>query len=504
MARQFQLMTALVLACTGALLLTGCGRADSGSVPIALIGDGSAAQWAAARSFTGQQTLSPAGQALRAATTEGLVGFDAEGRVVAALADRWVVSDDGESYIFRLRDGNWPDGKPITAETAAALLRKGLASLRGSALGSDLAAISEVRVMSSRVIEIDLVAPMPDLLALLAQPELGLAYGGRGSGPMTARDSGRGAARQVALDLLPPERRGLPADPDFSGRARKLATSLTDASHAVARFNAGTVDAVFGGTIDSLPLAGAGGLTRGNIQLDPVMGLFGLRVETDEGFLGDPANREALSMVIQRDLLIAAFNIGGWAGTSRLVSPQVQGDLGTIGERWQTLDLAQRRSAAAARVDIWKSAGKALPVLRIATPGGAGSQLLLDRLRADWGAIGIGIRPVSANAPAELRLIDRVATFASATWFLDQLGCTVGMIVCSQAGDARVAEARKTSDPQARAALLAEAEAEITAVNSFMPIARPLRWSLVRSSVTGFAPNPLGWHPLPPLALLPK
>jgi peptide/nickel transport system substrate-binding protein/oligopeptide transport system substrate-binding protein len=490
----------MALACTGALALVGCGRADGGALPIALVGEGSAVQLSSARSIAGLPMLSPAGQVLRGATTEGLVGFDAEGRVVAALADRWVVADDGESYIFRLRDGNWPDGKPITAEAAAGLLRRALAGLRGSALGNDLAALTDVRVMAGRVIEVDLAAPMPDLLALLAQPELGLAYAGRGSGPMTAK----GNARKVSLDLLPPDRRGLPADPDFAGRSRTLSITLADAKQSVARFNDGYVDAVFGGTVDSLPLAGSGGLTRGNVQLDPVMGLYGLRIETDEGFLGDPSNREALAMAIDRDTFIGTFNIGGWAATSRLVSPQVPGDLGTIGERWQGLDLSQRRAAAAARVTIWKNAGHALPVLRVSTPGGAGSQRVLDRLRADWGAIGIGIHPVGPNAPAEIRLVDRVATYASASWFLNQLGCEVVKVVCSPAGDARVAEARKTRDPQQRAALLAEAEAEITAINNFIPIARPLRWSLVRNSVTGFAPNPLGWHPLPPLATLPK
>ena len=71
-------------------------------------------------------------------------------------------------------------------------------------------------------------------------------------------------------------------------------------------------------------------------------------------------------MSINRETLIGAFNIGGWAPTSRLVSPQVQGDLGTIGERWQGLDFNQRRAAATARVTIWKNGGHALPVLRVA------------------------------------------------------------------------------------------------------------------------------------------
>ena len=53
---------------------------------------------------------------MRAATTEGLVGLDAEGQVIPALADRWIVTDDGRSFIFRLRDGTWPETRvPILA-----------------------------------------------------------------------------------------------------------------------------------------------------------------------------------------------------------------------------------------------------------------------------------------------------------------------------------------------------------------------------------------------------
>jgi hypothetical protein len=87
--------------------------------------------------------LGPAAQLVRAATVEGLVGFDAEGRVVPALADRWIVTEDGQSYIFRLRNGEWPDGSAITAEVAAAALKKALAGLRGTALALDLAPIEE-------------------------------------------------------------------------------------------------------------------------------------------------------------------------------------------------------------------------------------------------------------------------------------------------------------------------------------------------------------------------
>lgn len=493
--------TALAFVLPLALLAGGCGRAKHGPLPVALVGDDDAFRTSGAR-------LSPAAQVLRAATIEGLVGFDAEGRVVPALADRWIVTDDGQSYIFRLRDGTWPDGSPVTAETAAAALRKALAALSGTALGLDLAPIDDVRVMADRVIEVDLDAPMPDLLTLLAQPELGLTHDKRGAGPMGLKREGdaggEGGKGGAVLALIPPDKRGLPPQEGFAARSRPIHLEVASAARAVERFNDGFVDAVLGGRIDSLPLAGVGGLTRGNVQIDPVIGLFGLMVERGDGFLAQALNREALALAIDRPALLAAFNVGGWEPTTRIVSADVEGDTGAVRERWTALDLPTRRSSAAERVARWKAAGNAPPVLRIAMPDGPGSQLVLAHLTTDFAAIGVGLNRVPEGTRADLRLVDSVARYGRATWFLNQLTCTVQKAVCNPVGDDLLAQARKAVDPNQRAALLGQAEGEMTAANGFIPIARPLRWSLVRSGVTGFALNPWGWHPLPPLAMLPK
>ncbi|MBF9150458.1 ABC transporter substrate-binding protein [Novosphingobium jiangmenense] len=477
-----------------ALVLSACGQSRDGTLEIAVMGD------AAALKESGQR-LSPPAQLLRSATHEGLVGFDEQGRVVPALADRWIVTDNGQSYIFRLRDGTWPDGKRITADGAALALRKTIAGLKGRALGLDLAAIDEVRVMADRVIEIDLSSPVPELLTLLAQPELALTWRGKGTGPMARGEDEDGA--QI-YTLIPPEQRGLPKQPDFARRARKLAVTLASPDKAVALFNDGYADVLLGGRIDTIPLAGSIGLTRGNVQLDPVIGLFGLMVDSTQGFLGAAANREALAMAIDRDAVLGRFNIGGWQPTTRVVSPDVEDDLGTIGERWQGMSSEERQAQAAARVAVWKSGGRSVPTLNIAMPGGPGSSLVFQQLQTDFARIGLSIRRVGERDRADLRLIDVAARYGRATWFLNQLSCTVQKSVCSPVGDERVAEARKSADPAARAALLAEAEAEITAANGFIPIARPLRWSMVRSGTPGFAASPWGWHPLPPMAWLPR
>ena len=487
------------LICLLALFAGACNRRDDGPVNVSVIGGRDAlTQMRGVR-------LSPAAQLLRAATIEGLVGFDAEGRVVPALADRWIVTEDGLSFIFRVRNGQWPDGSAITGESAATALRRTIAGLRGTPLARDLAPVSEIRAMAGRVVEVRLSTAVPNLLDLLAQPELGLAWKGRGAGPMKLTQKG-GVAE---LAPIPPESLGLPAEEGWNERVRPLRVRPEPAAAAVERFDEGFADIVLGGTVDTLPLVKTSGLSRGNLRLDPVIGLFGLAVVGRNGLFADAENREAIAMAIDREALLAEFNVGGWAPTTRIVSPDAADDAagksGAVGERWTGLDLAARQHIAAQRVaQFGPGAGKPERPVRIALPATPGGTIIFDRLRTDLAAIGLKAVRAKETDGADLRLFDAVARYGRVTWFLNQLSCAAGRAVCSAEGDALLAEALATPDPQARATLLAQAETEITAANGFIPFARPLRWSLVRGDITGFANNPWGLHPLLPLALAPK
>src|SRR5262245_26843883 len=194
-----------------ALPLVACGSDKHAAVTVVTIG-------APTSPYEKGTRLPPPARLVRGATVEGLVGFDEQGQIVPALADRWIVTDDGLSYIFRLRDGTWADGSPLTAQSLRSALRETIAGLRGMPLALDLSAISEIRVMTGRVIEIRLAAPMPNLLQLLAQPELGLARNDRGTGPMRLRREGDVAL----LTAIPPEGRGLPQVEGWSGKVRSL------------------------------------------------------------------------------------------------------------------------------------------------------------------------------------------------------------------------------------------------------------------------------------------
>jgi ABC-type transport system substrate-binding protein len=482
-----------IVAVIAGLMLSACGSRDDSTVNIVTIGN------SRVLFETGPRLSAPA-QLVQNATTEGLVGFDAEGRVIPALADRWIITQDGLSYIFRLRDGTWPDGSRITAGSAQTALRKAMAGLRASGFALDLAEIAEIRAMAGRVIEIRLATPMPNLLQLLAQPELGLAWQGKGNGPMKLRRDGNTAI----LIPIAPENRGLPTVPDWPSQARTIRLEALPAAAAVDRFNRGDADVLLGGGIEDFPLASAQGISRGTIKLDPVMGLFGLSVTRAEGFLAEPANREALSMAIDREALIAAFGLGGWTPATRIVAAGVEGDSGTIGERWSDLTLAQRQAEASARVARWRGSGQQGPRLSIVLPNGPGGDMLFTRLRSDMGAIGIDLRRVTAASQADLRLIDLVARYPRASWFLNQLSCAARRGLCSIMADRRTEQARRTADAAARAALYAEAEAELTLDNVFIPFGQPIRWSLVRGDISGFSVNRWGVHPLMPVAMRPR
>jgi len=484
----------LLLASALLILPAACGRTGAGPVDVAVIGTEPV--------FFPQappHAIDAADYGAMAATRAGLVGFDAEGRLIPALAERWVVTDDAQGYIFRLRDGQWSDGTPIAAPDLAAALRRALATARAHGLESELAGIRDIKVMARRVIEIDLDGPQPDFLTLLAQPELALIAGARGqhhAGPMDIRRDGD----HWLAKLVPPDRPGLPLVPP-PAVSHALALRYQSAEDAVARFALGKADVVLGGTFNSLPLATRIAMARGNFQFDPVAGLFGLDVVSARGFLADPANREAVAMAFDRDALVGAFGVGGWLATTRIVSSGLDGDSGAVGERWGGQTLDQRRALAAARVKAW-ALGKAggTPALVLALPGGPGADILFQRLHADLAAIGITLMRAGPGQAADLALVDSVARYPRARWFLERLGCAVHRQICSVDGDASVQAAIHARDGGEAARLLAQAEAQITAVNGFIPLARPMRWSLVHGTVSGFLPNPWGWHPLPPLA----
>jgi ABC-type transport system substrate-binding protein len=473
------------------LALVGCGSGSDGPLPVAVIDSEE-------ELFARGLRLSYGGQVVRAATGAGLVTLDAQGEVAPALADRWIVADEGRSYIFRLRDGDWPDGAALTGESARDSLRRAIRDLRGTSLALDLAPVSEVRAMAGRVVEIRLTTPMPDFLRLLAQPELALTHGGFPSGPMTLE---RGEADGAMLSFKPPEARGVPAEADWQAYVRPVAISALDVRGALAAFEEGEVEVVLGGKLGGWPLADPGPLSRGTRRLDPAIGLFGLLVRRESGFLARPENREALAMAVDRTALLAPFNIAGWLPTTRIVPAAIAGE--EVEERWTGIEIEGLRAEARRRVQAWIARNGEPPVLTVGLADQPGYAGLFNELAGQWSEIGVTLRRVE-EGEGDLILVDSVARYAEPRWFLNQFHCSLRRGACVAETDEAVRAALAEADGAARAGEIARAEAMLTAANVYIPLAMPLRWSLVRGDVPGYFPNAWAWHPLPDMATIPR
>ena len=486
-------MIRAALASSLAFALFACGpAADRGPVNIAVIGEGEAL-------FETGVRLSVGAQHVRAASNEGLVALDQTGQVVPAIAERWIVTDDGLSYIFRLRNSNWSNGDAISATDIRTMLQERLRELEGTSLGLDLAKVVEVRAMTGRVIELRLSGPMPQLLRLLAQPELGFDFGRNGAGPMLmARGDGSSVAQ---LAMLPPENRGLPAREDWEETTRDLAVQNMSAAEAIDAFSDGTVDLVLNGSITDFPMIELGPLSRGAVQVDPASGLFGLIVRSDSGLLADPARREALSMAIDREALIQPFGLGGWISATWIVPPEFFTNASLSPNRWPGLGLEERRAVARQRI---AAAGAGNATIRVGLPEGPGGDLLFQALSSSWRSIGVTARRVGIGEGGDLELRDRLARYSSPRWFLNQLNCTIEVGLCSEEADALVRDSLSLQDPESKELLLLEAHSILTEAEVFIPLGVPVRWSLVRGSVEGYQANPWGLHPLSALAESPN
>jgi ABC-type transport system substrate-binding protein len=493
MAALMPLRTLLAALSVATLPLAGCGKQGEGVTRVAAIGQ-------APRLVETVNSPLSAGDALvRQNMAQGLVRFDERGQVVPGLAERWNVSDDGLSYIFRLQTGDWPDGRKIRADEVARILNRQLRQSSTNPLKDALGAVREIVAMTDRVIEIRLLAPRPNLLQLLAQPELGLVRSSVGTGPFRIPTPEEAAAFPADEEskgaLLLTHRIRIP---DAEDPIEKVRLSGGDARKLAADFANGKLDLVVGGTVDDLPIALAQKMPRGALRFDPVAGLFGLAPTKRSEILKEGDVRRLLSNAIDRAALIGGLRVGGLVPRATLLQAGLEGIGQPPQPSWLGQPAIERRSALIAEANrIFGRTER--PTLRIAIPDGPGGRYLLARLGYDWAPLGIRVMRAPSAASADLLWVDEVAPSTSPAWFLRRFRCGVAA-VCLEAAEPLLAQARATVDSVQRASLFLEAAQLMDQAQLFIPIAAPIRWSLVSGRAPGFAENAFARHTLVGLA----
>src|SRR5256885_6049868 len=350
---------------------------------------------------------------------QGLVRFDATGNIVGGLAERWNVSDDGLSYVFRIASKNWPDGSKINAQQIARLLKRQLAERSRNPLKDSLGAVDDVVAMTDRVIEIRLLAPRPNVLALLAQPEFAILRGDQGTGPFRAVSTG-GPDGELRLS------RDIVSGDEASAEREEVLLAGESAADAIGDFARRKTDLVLGGTFADLPLASGTRLPRNALRFDPASGLFGLMPVQRGGKLDSPAVRQMLSQALDRGAFVAALRVAGLTPRATLIEPGLDGVPAPVAPGWFATPVTDRLAALSA--DANRLLGKTKPVIQVVLPQGPGAELLLTQLKHDWGAIGLTVEQAQSPAAADFILIDDVAPSSYPAWFVRRFRCAVAPI----------------------------------------------------------------------------
>lgn len=430
--------------------------------------------------------LAPADAVVLANVAQGLVRFDAAANIVPGLAERWNVSEDGLSYIFRIASTQWPDGRKITADQVAKALKRQLGNRSRNQFKDAVGAIEDVVAMTDRVIEIRLVAPRPNLLSILAQPEFAILRGTAGTGPFKAVATG---AEGGELRL----RRDIVGSDDEETRHDEVLLSSASAQDAIASFAAAKADLVLGGTFSDLPLTQRVKLPRGALRFDPASGLFGLVPARAGGPLDGADARHLLSQALDRTNFVGGLGVPGLAARATLLEPGLDGIPTVPAPSWFAVPLSERLASLKAQAD--HLFGPTKPVVQVALPDGPGADLLFEELTRDWGAIGLTVSRTQTGAAADFVLIDEVAPSSSPAWFARRFHCGA-VPVCDEEADQLMDAARDMPVPAQRYALLAQAAGRVDEAQLFIPITAPIRWSLVSARIQNFAGNRYARHTL--------
>lgn len=470
---------------------------------------------------------------------EGLTAIAPDGRPIPAAARGWTISADGRVYTFRLRENaRWSNGDALVADDFVAGLRRSAAPATGSAFAQLLRPIRYgvdvldgrlppeqlgVRALDAQTLQIELEAPTPQLLGLLSHQSTFPVHG------PSLREFGDGFARPGRLvgngayrleNWVVQSHVELARNPFYwnaahtaIGGVRYLATE--DIHAEFKRYRAGELDVTY-----EIPPAQAGQIRRdypGELRLAPYLGLYfyGLNL-TRAPFRDRPQLRQALSMVIDRDVIAAKVLNGlalpayGWIPPGTAQHRAQQPD-------WAAWPYARRVERAR---ELYRAAGysEAAPLdVEIRYNTHESHRRVATVVAALWKqALGVRTRLLNEEFKVFLhnRRLRRDTQVFRAAWMADFndpssfLGILHSAHGKNDGGwsdpeyDALLERAAVSVNAGARADLLAQAEAKVLADVPAIPIYFYVSKHLVGPRVRGWTDNVLDYHYSKDLALV--
>jgi len=460
---------------------------------------------------------------------QGLTTLDARANVVPGQAESWTVSTDGRRYTFRLRPNlEWSDGKtltsadflwslrrifdPKTVSPAVALLyviRNGKAVNQGrlpvTALG--------VAAPDPRTLVIELEHPAPYLLDLLVHRAFPVPrhvvekYGRQWTRPEHIVSNGA----FVFGEWRPGSHVRLLRNPRFHEAASVRLDAIhhvpiEDPKNAVVRYRAGELDVVV--TLPSDQIDDIRRQFGAQLRLVTQLGLEYLAFNTRRGATADTRVRRALSMAIDRELIVVRITRAG-EPPAYCVVPQGVLNYPTRGcADFEKIEPTQRLAAARGLLAA-AGYGPSRPLtLRFRVNNSDTQRKIALAVSSMWQPLGVKVELIGSEMKAHQQaLAQGDFDVARGAWygedrdalsFLRLLDGRAPALNISGFDNAEykalLDQADNSADLAERAAFLQKAEALAMREQPIAPIHVYVSRRLVSPRVSGWVDNPRGLH----------
>lgn len=279
----------------------------------------------------------------------GLVDEAPDASLIPGVAEKWDISADGKTYTFHLRDSQWSDGSPVTAQDFVYAWQRAVNPEIGSKYAfflypivgaKEIAEGKEkdiskmgVKAIDAKTLEVKLNTSTPYFLGMLVNavaypvPKAVVEkYGKDWTKPAHIVSNGA----FVMKDWQPQAHITLEKSPHYyDAKAVSLDKVIyyptEDQSAALKRYRAGELDFTSDVPSESLKQIRNSEL-KSQLRIAPYLGVFyyGFNL-TKPPFKDNPKLREALTLAIERDPIVNNITAAGEVPTTSFVVPGVDG-----------------------------------------------------------------------------------------------------------------------------------------------------------------------------------
>lgn len=471
---------------------------------------------------------------------EGLLSYSATGELVAGTADEWSVSEDGLTHTFHIRENaRWSNGDLVTAQHFVFSFRRLVDPVTAafySQLLGDIANAQEiiagelgaetlgVEAANDRTLVITLVRPTPYLLSLLTLPSTFPVHPGAIAEHGDAFTRAGNLLSNGAYKLVAWEPGSVLALSRNEHYWNNAATAIDEVRHHVVtqemtelnRYRAGELHIT--GSVPPDSFAQVREKYPEELHIAPYLGVYyyGFNL-TKPPFKDNPQLREALSMAVDRDVLVTSITGRGEAPAFSWVPPGVDN---YEPRRFNYADQSQdERNAHARRLlqDAGYGAENPLQIeLRYNTSDT--QQRIALAVQSMWREV-LGVETTLVNEEFQVLLSNmrerEVTQVFRSSWVGDYNDAHTFLSIMESGNasnmpgyadeefDSLMRRAAEQVDPDRRRLFLEEAERVLLAGHPVIPLYFYVGKHLVSSEVVGWGDNVLDYHYSQHLSLAP-